>query len=160
MNGFIYLVTNVISGKRYVGKTTLRVDQRWKYHLYAAKTGSLCHLHKAIRKYGPPSFMVETLAQFVDEISLDFAERKFIKELGTKVPAGYNLTDGGEGTSGLRRPCSEETKKKISQSSRGVSRGLGQCKSEATRKKMRGNRNACKSRKKEGSDEQPVSFEE
>ena len=50
---------------------------------------------------------------------------------------GYNLTDGGAGTPGLRIPKTEEAKKKISESLRGEKNwNFGKPKSEEFRKKI------------------------
>ena len=50
---FIYLITNTITGKNYVGQTKRSLDQRFKSHLYEAeKMKYNMYLHNSIRKYG------------------------------------------------------------------------------------------------------------
>lgn len=67
-------------------------------------------MHSAILKYGPEAFTVSTIGQF-NEKQAATAEQLFISELHTKAPDGYNLTDGGEGASGLR--LSDDAKAKL-----------------------------------------------
>lgn len=97
----IYLVTNEINGKQYVGKTRCRLLSRWHKHVCSAKRGSPYALHKAIRKYGPNSFSIASIFVADTEDTLSQAERLFIGALGT-ARHGYNLTSGGEGASGYR----------------------------------------------------------
>lgn len=62
MTGFIYMVTNNITGKRYVGKTSTTVDDRWKGHVSeASRNLSNSALHKAINKYGQDAFSLTVL---------------------------------------------------------------------------------------------------
>lgn len=107
--GYVYLVTNTINGKQYVGKTMKSVERRWRSH---CKGGDNTPIQNAIRKYGVESFTVETLYETNDENVLAKAEQICIEELGTRRPEGYNLTAGGEGVLGLKH--TEETKKAMS----------------------------------------------
>ena len=61
------------------------------------------------------------LRQSKDEEDMNRLERFWIKFLDTKTPNGYNMTDGGEGC--LGQVQSEETKKKRSQSLKGLHNG-------------------------------------
>lgn len=111
----VYLVTNKVTGKQYVGQTVRKAKERWWQHLYWGTCENpknrFGYLHKAIQKYKPEAFIVETLHECKSKEEMDFVETFYIVLLNTKAPAGYNLTDGGEGTHG--RVCSEETKEKI-----------------------------------------------
>ena len=109
----IYKLTNVVRNRSYIGKTVATVNRRWSEHKSYAKHNRFpnCYLHKAIRKYGPESFVVEQLAQFDDEETLAFAEQLFIAEFGTLAPNGYNLTQGGEGSTGYKH--SDATRAKL-----------------------------------------------
>jgi group I intron endonuclease len=111
--GFIYLITNEINRKGYIGKTNLTVAKRWKTHLYHAKRGSRQAIHCAIREYGAENFSVREVCR-CDELMLDHLERHYIEFFGTvaHIGHGYNLTIGGDG--GRGRVTSEETKKKLS----------------------------------------------
>lgn len=90
---FIYLVTNTVNNKTYVGLTRKTLEHRFRYHCYTAGYGSQTILHKAIRKYGVESFTVTLLETVNDESLLDDAERRWIAELKPE----YNMTSGGGG---------------------------------------------------------------
>jgi len=40
--GVVYLITNTVNGKVYVGQTTVGVSKRWKGHKDEARKGSEC----------------------------------------------------------------------------------------------------------------------
>lgn len=93
---FIYLVTNTISGKVYVGQTTQTVEARWEDHLYDVDHGSTLIFHNAIRSYGKDVFKLETLCRCPNQQALNKAEIFFIWVLGASKRAfGYNMTLGG-----------------------------------------------------------------
>jgi hypothetical protein len=53
MFGIIYLITNVVSSKKYVGQTTITFKRRYGAHKRAAFIyQSQLPLHRAMRKYG------------------------------------------------------------------------------------------------------------
>ena len=106
--GTIYLLTNKINGKQYVGKTKRSLEKRIVEHKRNDSKGGSA-IEVAIQKYGWENFTVEILETCPVE-KMDERERHFIKALGTKSPDGYNLTDGGEG---LSNP-SPETRAKMS----------------------------------------------
>lgn len=109
----VYLFTNLVNGKKYVGKTTHRYPcHRWNAHYRAAERGlSDTFFHRALRKYGRDGFSVSIVGRFETEADLSLAEQLFIQEHGSVAPGGYNLTTGGEGTSG--RTHSETTRSRI-----------------------------------------------
>ena len=118
--GVIYLRTNTVNGKKYVGQATdLKARQRkWKANCqYAGKA-----IDAAKNKYGLEAFDFEILKECKDE-ELNRWEMYYIKELNTKAPYGYNLTDGGNATKGYTH--TEETKKKMSKAKKG--KEDGQC---------------------------------
>ena len=115
--GCVYIVTNIVNGKKYVGRTTDTARRRWYGHLRSARKGSGFYLHSAIRKYGEDNFTVETIQESDDEEYLSVAEMFTIDKLGTRTPNGYNLTDGGEGSFG--RIVSEESRRKASETNKG-----------------------------------------
>lgn len=88
--GRIYRITNLTNGKSYVGFTQGSITARFAKHIAASKTGIKSYLHRAIRKDGPQSFMVELLQEDAD---LNIDESRWISELKPE----YNMTSGGEG---------------------------------------------------------------
>ena len=126
----IYKITNKINGKVYVGQS-IDIQKRWNEHKYAhSKNGSL--IHRAICKYGKENFEFSVICE-CETSELNELEHKYIDELNTIHPFGYNLTSGG----GQGIFYSESVKNKISESRRGDKNPLwGKHRSEETRKKI------------------------
>ncbi len=102
----VYKATNTINGKVYIGKTSQSLSQRWKLHLKAARLGERYYFHRAIRKYGPEVFALETLyrAKTADELSK--METFFIVLHQSHEPEnGYNMTLGGDGVVSKEAHC-------------------------------------------------------
>ena len=133
--GYIYLRTNKINGKKYVGQT-IDIDKRqreWNcfLHHYAGKA-----IYNARKKYGADSFDFEILIECQDD-EMNKWEMYYIEKLNTKVPYGYNMTDGGEGMNGCS--ISDETRTKMSEAKKGKTpwnKGKKNIYSEETKKKM------------------------
>lgn len=92
----VYLVTNRVSGKQYVGITTQEVSRRWQQHCYDSRRRSGFLIHAAIRKYGDMTFDVRTVVHRIPGEKASLLEQRLIQELRTLAPHGYNLTLGGE----------------------------------------------------------------
>lgn len=112
MYGIVYKVTNTLNGKNYVGQTTKTLDERFIQH---SRTDSL--IGNAIRKYGAENFLREVLEVCDSQEQLNECEIFWIAYFNSKVPNGYNLTDGGEGIAG--RHHTPEAKAKMSLAQRG-----------------------------------------
>jgi len=103
-SGEIYVHTNVLNGKSYVGQTTAGVAKRWSLHQRCARSprtpayGNL--FSKAIRKYGAGAFEHQTLSIARSQTELDNLEKVWIILLQAKAPAGYNLANGGYAAAG------------------------------------------------------------
>jgi group I intron endonuclease len=115
-----YLVTNLIDGTLYVGKTVQPIAHRWRRHLNDAKRQAYAsHLHAAIRKYGAETFTIVPLLpseyDITSEEELNAFETEMIRALRNNCRL-YNLTDGGDGCSG--RVVSEESRQTIGQANR------------------------------------------
>ena len=117
--GVIYAITNRVNGMQYVGKTE-RVDfeVRWKQHVQLAHGESKQYIHRAMRKYGVEKFSFDVIQRCHTITTLNAAESRWINKLHTFAPNGYNLTVGGDGTSGFRYKQSKTTRIKMSHAQR------------------------------------------
>lgn len=94
---FIYVITNKVNGKQYVGKTNDTIKNRFKTHIKDSKRRSYEKrpLYSAMNKYGIECFSVEELEECSPEKAPD-REVYWIDKLNT-YHYGYNATRGGEG---------------------------------------------------------------
>jgi group I intron endonuclease len=106
----IYVLTNTINKKQYVGMTQETPQKRFRRHVVTAKKGSDCAIHRAIRKYGEEAFVIESVDTAATKDELKTKEIKWIVKLNT-FGNGYNMTPGGDGGG---RKVSDVTKKKMS----------------------------------------------
>lgn len=96
--GYVYLITNSINSKKYVGCTLRTLEHRWKKHVNEARQGSSRAICRAIRKHGPSKFQVECLEVIHgSRTDLMAAEVRHIFLQECTAPKGYNLTKGGDG---------------------------------------------------------------
>ena len=137
----IYKITNTRNGKSYVGQTT-NMRRRIREHERGKNPNAA--VHQAIIKYGAGAFRHEVICLCANKEASDAIEMCLIKLWDTQK-RGYNLTPGGRGTgvgegnhrwgatnsdkqrkaaaesnhrrAGFTTP--EETKKKISEASKG-----------------------------------------
>lgn len=111
---FIYITTNKINGKRYIGKHT-KNDPNY--------LGSGKYLNNAIRKYGIENFSRKIVYEAKSIEELDFAEKLFIRAFNAvKSPLFYNIAEGGTGgdtISGLNEKELAEFKRKRSEYTKG-----------------------------------------
>lgn len=116
----IYLITNKVNGKKYVGQHCGDKDARWKQHLATAlKKQDPKPLYRAMRKYGTDNFsyrVLESIPLNSGQAFLDEREIHFIKEYDTYIKngKGYNLTLGGGGNMAIY--CSTERRDNLSKS--------------------------------------------
>jgi hypothetical protein len=102
----IYKFINRINGKQYIGKTIGSVEKRKQRHMEDVNNGSDCIFHRAIRKYGIDNFdfKIYDYTGLVTEKELLEIEQDEILRFRTYVnfedSNGYNMTLGGEGSSG------------------------------------------------------------
>ena len=89
------------NGKLYIGKSDTTAKERFARHRWTAarpdtKKGNTA-LYHAWRKYGAPTL---TVLAVIENDLLNETEKSAIASYETLAPFGYNLTLGGEGTSG------------------------------------------------------------
>lgn len=111
----IYLATNTVNGKQYVGQTVKLFEIRKSQHLSKTRLNAKCAFHSALNKYGEEAFKWEIVEGCANIDDLNEAEEMWIEKLNTIAPNGYNLTTGG-----FNYIVSDEAKKKMSKSKRGI----------------------------------------
>jgi hypothetical protein len=100
--GYVYAITHKKSRMQYVGQTMLPVRKRWEEHIDIARNQRFGHsrpLYAAIRRFGPKAFTIKRLAIAKTRPELDALERRWIRQLGSVAPAGFNRQRGGAGAS-------------------------------------------------------------
>jgi group I intron endonuclease len=127
---FLYTITNLVNGKRYVG-IAQDYERRWREHRYGH--GSKL-VFAAIKKYGIENFDFTVVCKGTEEYAKEM-EVRAIRMLNTMAHSGYNLTEGGEGSTGWK--ASEETRKKMREAHLGKVCGPHK---EATKQKIRESR--------------------
>ena len=93
---YIYIITNKINDKKYIGKTNRSIEERWKEHCKDRKRFTDRPLYRAMNKYGVENFKIEKL----EEVSTDeeaCAREEFWINYYNLYKCGYNATKGGDG---------------------------------------------------------------
>ena len=136
----VYMHTNKINGKKYVGQTCQEPEKRW---LKGEGYRGCRYFYNAIKKYGWDAFEHEILASNLTKDEADNFEKLLIDKLSLMNPEnGYNLKEGGS-----HGKLSEESKELVRQSKLGKPRpeyikqklrecNIGRTPSEETRRKM------------------------
>lgn len=126
----VYCHTNKINGKKYVGITSQKPENRWK-NGDGYKNNE--YFYRAIQKYGWHNFSHEILYVNLPRDEAENLEVKLIAEYDTTFnQKGYNIESGGNVKKDIPsetrkkiserlkgHPCSDETKSKISQANKG-----------------------------------------
>jgi group I intron endonuclease len=114
--GYIYKVTNIVTGKVYIGETKVAdPNERWKQHINNMNRtkGGCPALKDAMKAYGVDKFRFTVLIICFDESRLEM-EREYIKRYNSMVPNGYNILEGGQMGGGFKgKKHSAETVKVI-----------------------------------------------
>ena len=85
----IYLITNLVNNKKYVGQSRF-MWQRWRKHKSEANNNNPLPLYCAIRKYGIDNFKFEILEECAPD-QLNDRESYYIFNYNSFVPNGYNI---------------------------------------------------------------------
>ena len=126
----VYQHKNKINGKVYIGITSQKPEQRWGSQGCNYKSSP--HFYSAIQKYGWDNFEHNILFTELTKEQACLKEQELIKEYNSmNREFGYNSTSGGDIFT-----MNEETKQKISQAMMGNQNNLGHPCSEEKKKKI------------------------
>ena len=117
--GYVYLITNNINGKIYIGETITALSRRFNAHLNGAfnkkNRNYNCYFYNAIRKYGKSAFTIKLIEKVIASTKkeaknkIQSLEKYYIKMYkSNNNKFGYNLDSGGNGG----KIVSETTKEK------------------------------------------------
>lgn len=98
MTSKIYIITNDINDKVYIGKTTLpTIEDRFKRHKIDSHKETLSKrpLYNAMRKYGTEHFHIALLEEC--DVNIDNERESYWIEYYDSYHNGYNATMGGDG---------------------------------------------------------------
>ena len=95
--GCIYMITNKVNDKKYIGLTRRPLSVRWQGHKDRAhkenpREGTISW---AISKFGADTFNIQVIEEVDDLDLLSERERHWIEYYGTLTPFGYNQNRGG-----------------------------------------------------------------
>ena len=110
--GFIYLTTNLVNGKIYIGRSEFSENKRHN----AIYLGSGHKFKNALKKYGRENFKRKILRLCFTEHELTIWEHVYIKKYHSQDKnIGYNIADGDVNTSDYNPAKLPEVRKKISE---------------------------------------------
>jgi len=94
--GYIYLITNKVNGKKYVGQTICdNINKRWSQYKKLDKNSIGRCLYNSFIKNGIENFKFEIICICFDDDCNKY-EKEYIKKYNTISPNGYNLMEGGD----------------------------------------------------------------
>lgn len=131
----VYMHTNKINGKKYIGQTCREPEKRWGKN--GCEYDKSPHFYNAILKYGWDNFFHEILFTGLTHEQADKMESyliNFYKSNNKKF--GYNIRGGGSNGA-----LGEESKKKISKANKGKKRTEEFCRAMSERNKGKNNPN-------------------
>lgn len=124
--GYVYQITNLINGKKYIGSSNKEPNENWSYY------GSGKLIKQAIEKHGKENFKKEILEETKKDARL--VEQNYLKKVDAESnPEYYNMTNDAVGSNfhseegrlsvsekltGRKLP--KETREKISKNKTGI----------------------------------------
>lgn len=90
----IYIITNDVNDKVYIGQTTKTLEERIQGHRNSMVTGVTTHIYNAMRKYGWDKFHFRQIATAETQEDLDYLEQYYISKYDS-VRNDYNMAFGG-----------------------------------------------------------------
>jgi group I intron endonuclease len=107
--GIIYKISNLITGKIYIGQTVFTAEKRFSQHVKSSMDKKpKQYIHRSMNKYGIEFFTVEKIDEAYTSDELNQKEYDWIIKEDCMAPNGYNLRAGGG-----RPGFSEETRKRM-----------------------------------------------
>ena len=106
--GYIYIITNDINNKVYIGQTKNTIQIRWNGHKHTSRSVCNMLISKAIKKYGVEHFAIREIEKIETSNENDLCnilndkERMYISEYNSVSPNGYNLSIGGDSCYGTK----------------------------------------------------------
>lgn len=92
----IYKITNRINGKIYIGQSK---NPKERFQSHCSPSSNKSPVDCAINKYGRENFDFEIIEK--DIIDYNEKEKYWIAAYNSLVPNGYNISEGGKGSSGI-----------------------------------------------------------
>lgn len=94
MDGIVYLITNTINGKKYVGSTTKTLEERMRGHTEDMNRKNKSHypLYKDMKTHGITAFTIDTIMtmKYFDIKELWMVEDAYIA-IHDSINNGYNM---------------------------------------------------------------------
>ena len=114
MNSVVYITTNLVNGKKYIGSTS----NNFNYYLGGGKL-----LQLAIKKYGKPNFKKQILWEGDSQYRYEMEEYYINYYNAANNPWFYNISDKGVGNKigigGHHQPHTKQGKQNISKALKG-----------------------------------------
>lgn len=109
IHGYVYLITNLINGKQYVGQTVETIEIRFGNHCSSKNPV----ISRAIRKYGKKNFKVEEIDVAYNQEELNLIEGVYMAWFNTLTPNGYNIKKIIDGKGRHSKESIEKMRKSI-----------------------------------------------
>jgi group I intron endonuclease len=110
---FVYLTTNIVNGKQYIGDHSTNIDPNKDTYLGSGRP----YFQNALNEYGKQNFKREILEFFSTKQEAFNAQEKYIIKYNTLIPSGYNMSPKGGNM--YKGSVSENSKELIRQSKLG-----------------------------------------